>query len=338
MHSSRSASPAFSVIVAAFNSGGRLEQTMRSVLAQTRADLELIVVDDGSSDDTGERARRLGAADSRVQVVSQPNAGTVAARNRGLATASGRHVSFLDDDDLWLPGYLEAVASCFERCPEAGLAHSDAWVLDAASGRLEGRSAGQRFARAIRRLPPAPGPAAALEALLRVNFITTCAATVSRRALDAVGELDPEIRGCDDWDLWLRIAGAGFRVVRIEERLAVLRKRPDSVGADSLLMARGSSLALRRALDRGTGSPRAEAIARRHLRVVEREIAASGGTRARRWLASASRRLGRKRLPLPAARRGTPPVPVELRATLERVAQPGSSAPAPSPSTPTGSS
>ena len=306
-----SARPTFSVIVAAHNSADRLGATMRSVLAQTRSDLELIVVDDGSTDATAAGAQSIAAVDGRARVLRQENRGTVGARNRGIEEAGGAYLSFLDDDDLWLPSYLERVAGGFERYDDAGLVHGDAWVLDTATGAVGGRSAAQRFARPVRALEPAPPPLKAEKALLRVNFITTCATTVSRRALDRVGALDPGIRGCDDWDLWLRIVGAGFRAVRVDERLAVLRKRADSVGGDSLMMAEGSRQALERALERGVGSPAAERTARRHARLLEWEIAARCRGRIRGGLASVARRLGRKRLPLGRAAHRRPPAELD---------------------------
>jgi glycosyltransferase involved in cell wall biosynthesis len=313
------AQPTFSVVVAAFNSESRIAETMLSVLGQSRPDLELIVVDDGSTDATAAVAERIATGDERARVIRQPNQGTVAARNAGLAAAGGRYVSFLDDDDLWLPSYLERVASGFERVDDAGLVHSDAWVLDADSGRFGRLTAHQRFAWPIRRLPSAPAPRQAEEALLRVNFVTTCAATVSARALGSVGALEPAIRGCDDWDLWLRIVGAGYRPLRIDEPLAVLRKRGESVGSDSAMMARNSRLVLERALERGVRGRRAERRARRHIRAIDRELAAmSGGSPLRRRVARARRRLGRKRLRVPG--RQWRPAPPEVQVTLDRLA------------------
>jgi glycosyltransferase involved in cell wall biosynthesis len=311
--------PTFSVVVAAFNAEQRIGDAMRSVLAQRYRDLELIVVDDGSTDETAAVAERLAMDDGRARVIRQRNQGTVAARNAGLGAAAGSHVSFLDDDDVWLPGYLERVARGFRRVENAGLVHSDAWVMEAESGRVGRLTALQRFAGPIRRLEAAPPPDRCERALLRIDFVTTCGATVSRRALDAVGALDPAIRGADDWDLWLRVVGAGFRAVRIDEPLTVLRKRTDSVGADSLMMARNARAVLERALQRGVSGPKAERIARRHIRVLDLEIAAmAAGSRPRRLLAGAVRRIGRKRPRIPG--RGWRPAPPELRAALQEIA------------------
>ena len=290
--------PAFSVIVPAFNSGQRLAGTMRSVLDQTRDDLELIVVDDGSADDTPAVAERIAAEDDRVQVIRQANAGTAAARNTGLDAASGRFVSFLDDDDLWLPGFLGRAAASLDADPEAGIAYSDAWVIDASSGAVARRTALQRFAPQIRRLPSALSPEGTLLMLLRVNFLSTCAVAVRRQAVTEAGHFDTAIRGSDDWDLWLRIAGAGYGSARVGEALAVLVKRAGSAGSDELMMARNAALVLRSARER-TDDPSALAIADRHLGLIEAEIAAiESGSRFERVLRGAARRRGRKRLSL----------------------------------------
>lgn len=290
--------PTFSVIVPAFNSRGRIGSTLRSVLAQSRRDLELIVVDDGSSDGTADEAEAFAATDPRVVVIRQENAGTATARNAGLAVARGSFVSFLDDDDLWLPGYLEAVGIALEANPGAGIAYSDAAVVDIGTGLVGRLSALERFPLRIRRLPAALNANAALRALLRVNFLTTCAVTVRASAIAQVGALDSSIRGADDWDLWLRITGAGFGIVRVDGALAVLRKRADSAGSDEAMMARNAhrtiAAAMRRPLD-----PGGIRVARRHLLVLDGEAAAiEHGRHVRRVLWGVLRRLGRKRVRL----------------------------------------
>ena len=101
--------PNFSVVVAAYNAARTLPATIRSVLAQTRSDFELIVVDDGSTDGTADAARD--AQDERVLYVPQQNLGPAAARNAGIAKATGTLVSFLDSDDLWHPTFLDSQMS-----------------------------------------------------------------------------------------------------------------------------------------------------------------------------------------------------------------------------------
>jgi len=99
--------PLLSVVVPAYQVVGWLEESLRSVLDQSLTDLEVVVVDDGSTDGTGELADRMAATDERVRVLHQPNGGLSAARNAGTAAASGEHLAFADSDDLVLPGAYE---------------------------------------------------------------------------------------------------------------------------------------------------------------------------------------------------------------------------------------
>ena len=105
------------------------------MLQQTEQDFEVLVVDDGSTDDTSECARSF-AGDPRLRVISQPNRGPSAARNAGLAAAQGFYVSMLDADDLWLPEYLEVMGGALDANPDAPFAYTDAWVFDDGTGRI----------------------------------------------------------------------------------------------------------------------------------------------------------------------------------------------------------
>ena len=108
--------PRFSVVVPTYDRADSLGATLESVFAQTLPDLELVVVDDGSTDDT--LARLAEVDDPRLVVESQPNAGPAAARNRGMRRARGAHVAFLDSDDRWHPEFLETVAAALEPDPD----------------------------------------------------------------------------------------------------------------------------------------------------------------------------------------------------------------------------
>ena len=115
--------PLFSVVIPAYNRARLLPDTIRSVLAQTRQDFEIIVVDDASTDGTADVAA---AVDERVQVIRQPeNRRQAAARNAGLARASGKYVAFLDSDDLWFPWTLQVFADAIERHRDPAFICSD---------------------------------------------------------------------------------------------------------------------------------------------------------------------------------------------------------------------
>lgn len=105
-----------SVVIPLYNKARQIETTMQSVLAQSYADFEVVVVDDGSTDGSAELVEQIG--DSRIRVVRQANAGVSAARNRGIAEAKGEFVALLDGDDLWKPNYLATQAALAAKYPE----------------------------------------------------------------------------------------------------------------------------------------------------------------------------------------------------------------------------
>lgn len=308
--------PALSVIVPTFNSEATMDVTVASVLSQTRGDLELIVVDDGSADRSHERARAWAAVDPRVRAIRQDNTGVAGARIAGIAIARGGHLALLDADDVWMAAYAEATLAVLEGEPGAGLAFSDGWLYDEPSGLVHRRGAVRHYRRPVPALPDRVAPQEALARLLRLNFITTASATFTRGALERAGGLDPAMDTGDDWDLWVRIAAAGCEVLRVDQRLVVYRSRPDSQSADRTRMSRSARLVLAKALRSGL-TPTAERIAAAHLRTIEGEIGAeaAGDDLRRRWW-WARRRLARR----PSLRRGTArlrPTPEEVSSRLD---------------------
>lgn len=207
----------FSVIVAAFNAAGTVGFAIASVLSQTEKDLEVIVVDDGSTDSTREVAAQI--ADTRVKVISQPNGGPAAARNAGIRLARGMYVSFLDSDDLWLPRYLELAGHALEATVDAGFAYTDAYAFDAKSHKVRHRTAMGRMC------PPIPPPAdrdAFLLELLQRNFVYN-STTVPRSVLEAIGGYDESKVAAEDYDLWLRIIANGYRAAWVPGQHALYR-------------------------------------------------------------------------------------------------------------------
>ena len=104
-----------SVVMPAYNAAQTIVDSMRSVLRQTHAEVELIVVDDGSNDDSWKLVRQVAATDSRVVALRQANAGVAAARNVGIQAATGRYIAFLDSDDSWHPGKLQSQLACMQQ-------------------------------------------------------------------------------------------------------------------------------------------------------------------------------------------------------------------------------
>jgi glycosyltransferase involved in cell wall biosynthesis len=224
--------PLFSVVVPAYNAGATIHSAVGSALAQTQSDLEVVVVDDGSTDDTAEIVGQL--SDPRVRLISQPNGGLAGARNAGIAAAHGTYVALLDSDDLLLPRYLELSQQALETSAEAGFAYTDAYVFDQTSGRVRRRSAMQR------NRPPVPPPVGRddfLMALLRRNFIYV-AATIPRRVLDDVGGFDESRSSAEDYELWLRILIKGYRAAWIPGRQALYRKHSGQMSRKLVTMTR----------------------------------------------------------------------------------------------------
>lgn len=181
------------VVIPCFNGEGYLAEALASVLAQTHADLEVIVVDDGSTDGSLAIARSTG--DPRVRVVVQANAGVAAARNRGVAEARGEYVAFLDQDDLWLPPKLELQLVLLGRSPEVGLVYSDCLLI---------AEDGAELGRWSARYPLLRGRV--FERLIVDSVVAISTVLLPRAIFERVGGFRPSFRYVEDLDLILRVA------------------------------------------------------------------------------------------------------------------------------------
>jgi len=211
-----------SVIIPTYNRAAYIAEAIRSVQAQTYPALEIIVADDGSTDDTPAIVARFGDA---ITYVPLPHRGQPAAtRNTGLREASGEFVAFLDSDDLFLPNKLELQLAALEAHPQAGLVYSN--------GHYFRDDPAQPTGYALDGLPTPSGDV--LAELLRGNVVASPAVVLIRRTcLDVVGMLDenPDFFGVEDYDLWLRIA-AQFSVVYAPGDVAAIRRHKQSISAD----------------------------------------------------------------------------------------------------------
>lgn len=187
-----------SVVVPLYNKRPLVAQALASILEQGVDDIEVVVVDDGSTDGGAELVRSLGIR--HIVLVSQPNAGVSAARNRGIEVSTGELVAFLDADDWWLPGYLLAILSLHRAFPSAGFYCTGYMRVDAS---------GRKFAASPAALPP--GTSGVLTDFYRQwckgSFTFTSAIVVSRHALAVLAPAFPvgERLG-EDQDLWFRLA------------------------------------------------------------------------------------------------------------------------------------
>lgn len=194
--------------MACYNAERFVAEAVRSVLAQTWADTELIVVDDGSTDGS---LAALGEFGDRIQIIRQQNQGPYPARNRGAAAATGEFLTFLDADDWWDATCLAKLHAALARAPDAAVAYCG-WQNVGAAG-----------SQGVPYVPPDYEAECKIEHLLGSGAPWPIHAALIRRAVFAeIGGFDTTLMTCMDYDLWLR-AAATRRVVRVPEVLAFYR-------------------------------------------------------------------------------------------------------------------
>jgi glycosyltransferase involved in cell wall biosynthesis len=229
-----------SVVIPTYNCAGYLTEAIHSVLEQTTPAFEIIVVDDGSTDDTAAIVAGLG---DRVTYLQQANAGVAAARNAGLRRATGDVIAFLDADDFWAPDKLATQLVVLDRCPEVDLVCSDFWV----AGDDRRRSFIRRKYRVfsayrldwpaifasrlyLRRGTLEAWVGRAFGPLFLGNFVNTSSVLLRRRVVERVGGFAEHLRTQEDYEYWLRIARDGAFAV-VDRPLLAFRYRPDQLTA-----------------------------------------------------------------------------------------------------------
>lgn len=226
-------------VIPCYNHGRYLAEAVQSVLGQSFADVECVVVNDGSTDETAQVAASFGA---RISYMEHPNSGLCFSRNRAIEATDSEYVAFLDADDSWHPDKLSRQVALMESRGEVGLVHTDGRFLteDGQGRRILGDAdpsllQGELFGR-----------------LLMGNPILGPSVMVRRSCLGKVGLFDEELGGCGDWDLWLRICRlwkAGYLAepllyYRRHTRAVSMSEDHDHMLADSL-----------RVLDKTFGDP-----------------------------------------------------------------------------------
>lgn len=214
--------PRVSVIVPAYNAAQYLPIAVNSVVCQTYADWELIVVDDGSTDETSSLVHscrpKLGA---RLRYVFQSNRGLPAARNTGIAQSRGEFIAILDSDDVWLPTRLARGVAIMDSNPHVGLVHSRIARIDSGGGIVDYLAFPSRYQA---------GKIALNIYTRRANIL--CPTVLLRKScLDAVGAFDETMRATEDRDLWFRIAER-YEIAYIDEVLAYYRVGHGSMSSD----------------------------------------------------------------------------------------------------------
>jgi glycosyltransferase involved in cell wall biosynthesis len=203
--------PVVSIIIPAYNAHLYIGATLESAINQTFRSFEIIVVDDGSTDDTKSIAQNF--CDRGVTVISQSNAGPAAARNRALSIARGEYVALLDADDLWEPDYLQTMVGFLNSHPEVSIAFSDSLFFG------KSKFSGRRFQEVY---PPCT-PITFAKVAAQISHICV-AATIRREIFDRIGPFDDRLRAIDDFDLWLRALHAGCRIEPVRRVLVQYRR------------------------------------------------------------------------------------------------------------------
>lgn len=200
---SKAKMPRISAVIPAYNAARFVCRAIDSVLAQTYPAHEVIVVDDGSQDDTARIVKRYGSA---VRLVRQANAGPGAARNHGARISTGEWIGLLDADDAWLPEKLERQVP-FMSDSGVGLVHSSDAISEPVPDRVT------------------------FERLWKRNCIPNSAAVIRRTTWDSVGGCDEDraLISVEDYNLWLRIAAAGWGIATCHERVGIYIAEPGSL-------------------------------------------------------------------------------------------------------------
>ncbi|WP_395665047.1 glycosyltransferase family 2 protein [Methylocella sp.] len=216
--------PPLSIVIPAYNVAPYIEAAVRSALAQTMRDLEVVVVDDGSTDDTPRVLARLAAAldDPRLRILRQDNGGLSAARNAGILAARGEFIGLLDGDDVWLPQKAALHLGVMTGDPSIGLTFSHSEYMT---------EAGARSGDILLAGKAHPS----LHDMIRRNHFGNGSTVVARRAcFEEAGLFLPELRSCEDYEMWRRILWmTGYEAQLIPRPLTLYRLRESSLSFDS---------------------------------------------------------------------------------------------------------
>lgn len=194
------AAPMVSAVIPAYNYGRFLGQTIGSMLAQSYERMEVVVVNDGSTDDTADVIRRYEELDPRVKGCTQINQGTMIAMNNGIAQSQGDYLGFCGSDDLWNPGHVQRLMDEFTRHPEAGLVFDNAEYFKHPTGEFSGQVVPEKNAKEL------CGREIHLQEIFSHNWITNCTFLVRREVLNRVGVFQAKNDLLGDLHLIYRIA------------------------------------------------------------------------------------------------------------------------------------
>jgi glycosyltransferase involved in cell wall biosynthesis len=205
--------PLVSIIIPCYNQGRFLQDAISSALAQSHRDLEVIVINDGSTDETEQVARRF-TEDPRLHLINQANEGLPAARNRGIRESNGEFLNFLDSDDWLEPDMVRNLADTLNENPDAGFAYCDVRVIPPEGSADNTYSVGT--ARQILN-------GDIFDSLVLGGFFPPQTVLIRRSVLDQIGHFNTALGGHADYELWLRATAHGFRALYVDQKLTHYR-------------------------------------------------------------------------------------------------------------------
>lgn len=225
--------PTVSVVIPAYNAARYAEAAVDSVLGQKYKDVEVLVVDDGSTDGTEAVLSRYGNA---IRYLRQRNGGVSAARNRGIQESTGRYVAFLDADDTWFPDKLGRQIAALESSGQHRACYSAHVICTEALAPLAVRRS-VRYGSTLEDL------------LLRGNVVGSVCTVLCDRALFSIaGNFDLTLSQCADWDMWVRLATI-TEFLYLDEPLVTYRQHGSNMSADPALLERDSTRVLEKAFE-----------------------------------------------------------------------------------------
>lgn len=226
-----------SIIIPAYKQADYLAKTIESALGQTHNEIEVIVVDDGSPDHTPEVAARYRDR-ANFKYVRQENAGLAGARNRGIIESTGAYLCFLDSDDLYLNEKVAKQALLLDRNPDVGFVYCDLTTIDEHDQPVADQFHVADLKREL--------SGNIFHSLLQGGYFPPHTVMIRRSVLDQVGPFDPVLGGYADYELWLRVSGAGFKTVFLPERLVLYRRHSANMSKDGQHMGETRLATLRK--------------------------------------------------------------------------------------------
>ncbi|HEV8430614.1 MAG TPA: glycosyltransferase [Pyrinomonadaceae bacterium] len=250
--------PLVSVIMPAYNTETYIGDSIQSVRNQTYRNWELLVVDDGSTDKTAEIIRSFAAQDSRVKYVFQQNGRQAKARNTGIEKSSGTLLAFLDSDDLWLPEKLERQLQVMDEM-NVDVVYSDGHIIYE-PGSIPG-------ATSFRIVPGTVAGREMLDKLLLHNHVPVQSVLVRLDCFRKAGPFDesPAFHGCEDYEMWLKLAATGAKFHGMSEKLIKYRRHPTATTHKNSKMFKPALRVVSRHLESGTLNQKQKNQRRRSL-------------------------------------------------------------------------